>query len=93
MIAIVRARYANGVLTPLEPLELEEGAEVVVSVEGEPAGANGKESIDTHRQSFEERIRITQSAAGGWKGSQDPEELKRNIYDARLAGSREPVDP
>ncbi len=32
MIANVRARYANGVLTPLEPLDLEEGAEVVVSV-------------------------------------------------------------
>ena len=33
MIANVRARYANGVLTPLEPLDLEDGAEVNVSVE------------------------------------------------------------
>ena len=33
MIANVRARYANGVLTPLEPLDLEDGAEVSVSVE------------------------------------------------------------
>ena len=32
MIANVRARYANGVLTPLEPLELEDGAEVAVSI-------------------------------------------------------------
>ena len=32
MIANVRARYANGVLTPLEPLDLEEGAEVTVSL-------------------------------------------------------------
>ena len=37
MIANVKARYANGVLTPLEPLDLEEGAEVTVSVEGSPA--------------------------------------------------------
>ena len=38
MITNVKARYANGVLTPLEPLDLEEGAEVTVSVEGSPAG-------------------------------------------------------
>ena len=31
MKASVRARFANGVLTPLEPLDLEEGAEVTVS--------------------------------------------------------------
>ena len=30
----VRARYAEGVLTPLEPLELQDGCEVVVSVDG-----------------------------------------------------------
>ena len=33
MIASVRARYANGILTLLEPLDLEEGKEVVVSIE------------------------------------------------------------
>ena len=38
MITNVKARYANGVLTPLEPLDLEEGAEVTVSVEGSPTG-------------------------------------------------------
>ena len=32
MIAKLRARYANGVLTPLEPLDLEEGREVMVSI-------------------------------------------------------------
>ena len=31
-MATVRARYENGVLTPLEPLDLEEGKEVEVSV-------------------------------------------------------------
>ena len=40
MIVNVKARYANGVLTPLEPLDLEEGTEVTVSVEGAPAGAS-----------------------------------------------------
>ena len=47
----VKARYANGVLTPLEPLSLEEGAEVVVTVEASPfeppsePPAEGHESI------------------------------------------------
>ena len=41
-MSTVRARYGNGVLTPLEPLDLEEGAEVVVSVEGPGVEAQGK---------------------------------------------------
>ena len=45
MIASVKARYANGVLTPLEPLDLEEGKEVVVSIEDATPQAKGKESI------------------------------------------------
>ena len=36
MISKIRARYVNGQLTPLEPLDLEEGAEVMVSVEEAP---------------------------------------------------------
>ena len=45
MIASVKARYSNGALVPLEPLDLEEGKEVVVSVEDATPQANGKESI------------------------------------------------
>lgn len=33
MIANVKARYSNGVFTPLEPLDLEEGKEVVLVIE------------------------------------------------------------
>lgn len=36
MIVNVKARFSNGVLTPLEPLDLEEGKEVVVSIEDAP---------------------------------------------------------
>ncbi len=40
MGASVKARYAGGVLTPLEPLDLEEGEEVRLSIEGsQPSGA------------------------------------------------------
>ncbi len=33
MVTSVRARYAKGVFTPLEPLEFEEGKEVKLSIE------------------------------------------------------------
>ena len=39
-MSTVRAKYANGVLTPLEPLDLEEGAEVTILVEGTPGGVS-----------------------------------------------------
>ncbi|MCY4575941.1 MAG: antitoxin family protein [Chloroflexi bacterium] len=39
-MATIRARYEKGVLTPLEPLDLEEGKEVVVSVEDVAAGTD-----------------------------------------------------
>ncbi len=33
MTTNVKARFSNGVLTPLEPLNLKEGEEVMVSIE------------------------------------------------------------
>ena len=36
----VKARYTNGALVPLEPLDLEEGQEVTVSVDATSAGAS-----------------------------------------------------
>ena len=60
----VRARYENGVLTPLEPLDLAEGAEVMVSVEGarveaaeaKPAAKQGLaaivEMVDKMREAY-----------------------------------------
>jgi len=44
MIANIKARYPKGVLTPLEPLDLEEGKEVVVSIE-DPPPARGLAAI------------------------------------------------
>ena len=48
MNAVVRARYANGVLTPLEPLDLEEGVEVTVSVQD--AAAESTEDAPAPKQ-------------------------------------------
>lgn len=36
MITNVKAKYSNGALVPMEPLDLEEGDEVMVSVEDPP---------------------------------------------------------
>ena len=44
-MATVRARSEKGVLTPLEPLDLEEGKEVVVSVEDASPPPKGLASI------------------------------------------------
>ena len=35
MATTVKATYANGVLTPLEPLDIEEGKEVTLSIDGD----------------------------------------------------------
>jgi predicted DNA-binding antitoxin AbrB/MazE fold protein len=75
MIAKVKARFSDGVLTPLEPLNLEEGKEVTVSIEDTPPP--------------DRTIRALRATAGAWRGSHDPEDLKQMLYEARLTGSRE----
>jgi predicted DNA-binding antitoxin AbrB/MazE fold protein len=77
----VKARYTNGVLEPEEPLGLEEGCEVEVTVE------------EASSLTQEERLERMRSAAGSWKGHSDPEELKRMISEGRRVGSREPPNP
>ena len=39
MITNVKARYSKGVLVPLEPLDLEEGEEILVTVEEKTYGS------------------------------------------------------
>ena len=75
----IRARYSKGVLEPLEELDLEEGAEVSVSIEETPSPKHDPEAM--------------RAGAGGWVGQHDPEELKRMIYEARITGSREAPAP
>ena len=75
----VRAKYSRGLLEPLEELDLEEGAEVSLSIETEP--------------SQERRLDALRRSAGGWKGHHDdPDELVRMLYESRITGSREPPD-
>ena len=77
MKTVVKARYRKGAIMPLEPLDIEEGASLRVSVE-----------VESDASRAERGLQALRAAAGGWKGSHDPDELIRNIYEARLAGSR-----
>lgn len=45
MITNIRARFSEGMLRPLEPLDLEEGVEVTVSIEDGQTSASESESI------------------------------------------------
>ena len=71
MRTTIRVRYSDGVLVPLESLEMEEGNEFFVSFD------------DKEFLSKKERRARFKAAAGGWKGTIDAEELKRKIYASR----------
>ena len=77
----VKARFTNGALMPLEPVELGEGAEVTLTIDDKP------------QLTAEERIERFMAAAGGWEGLHDPDEFKRMIYQARIDGSRHTPKP
>ena len=63
MNANVKARFSNGVLTPLEPLDLEEGEEVMVSIEDASQAppskgfADGGSLASLGQSIYEQRIR------------------------------------
>ena len=72
----VQAKYADGVLTPALPLDIEEGSEVTLWVEV------------VNKLSLEERIEITKSSAGAWAGNSEYwEKMERKIYESRAGTS------
>lgn len=73
----IKARYTNGVIEPLEKVELNEGEEFTLTIVRLP-------EINEDRDAFSE-------SRGGWKGLIDCEELKRNIYADRLIRTRPEV--
>jgi predicted DNA-binding antitoxin AbrB/MazE fold protein len=73
MAGTIRARFANGVLEPLERLDVPEGEVLTITIIRLPAGEAGSG---------------LERSAGGWKGLIDAEELKRNIYADRLISTR-----
>ncbi len=61
-MATVRARFEKGVLTPLEPLNLEEGKEVVVSVEESPTLMSGSPKNSRGLPGIVERVKELQKS-------------------------------
>ena len=77
MKTTVRATYSNGAIVPLEPLDIQEGAHLSVSID-----------VETRASRAERGLKALMETAGGWKDTRDADELIRDIYEARLAGSR-----
>ena len=73
MATTFKARFSNGVLKPLESLDLREGEEVTVTVRSAPTATDDD---------------WLEKTAGGWVGLIDGEKLKREIYESRLVSSR-----
>ena len=69
MIQKLKATYTDGVFKPTERVDLDDGAEVVISV------SDGRDS--------ESDFKGLASTAGGWKDTIDCEQLLRDIYDSR----------
>ena len=74
----IKARYINGVLKPMDTLDIEEGAEVSLTVtEVKPTGKQPTR-------------KLSGLAFGAWKGI-NAEELKKHIYESRSQPSNRPV--
>jgi predicted DNA-binding antitoxin AbrB/MazE fold protein len=73
MAGTIRARFANGVLEPLERLDVLEGEVLTITIMRLPVNEGGGG---------------LERSAGGWKGLIDAEELKRHIYADRPMSTR-----
>ncbi len=62
MSKVIRVRYENGVLKPLEPLELEEGEEVLVTVKRDVRKVLRKYRGILGRSSIKELLEIEEEA-------------------------------
>ena len=83
MISRMKARYSKGVIVPMEALDLEEGAELLIDVSVAP------------RRSDKERMKRTMSAAGGWKGEREssPPTLDDAFDEIRKSLAHIPKEP
>ena len=76
-MATIKARFKNGIIEPLENLELEEGEEITLNI-------IRLSNTDKDEDAFER-------SRGSWKGLIDCEELKKDIYESRLINTRPEV--
>ncbi|MXZ92454.1 MAG: hypothetical protein F4W95_04380 [Chloroflexi bacterium] len=79
MLKTIKARCVNGALVPLEPVELIEGDEYLMTLDALPV------------PSSTDGARPGPSTAGAWQDEDEYwEATKRMLYEARSAGSRFP---
>ena len=77
MLKTIKARCVNGALVPLEPVELREGDEYLLTLGALPV------------PSSPEGARPGPSTAGAWQNDDEYwEETQRMLYEARRLGSR-----
>ncbi|MYD54837.1 MAG: DUF104 domain-containing protein [Chloroflexi bacterium] len=73
----VRARYRNGVLEPLEAVDLSEDQEVLLTLDDEQQAPSDQDSLS--------------KSAGVWADMfEDPEQFIKDVYQARIDGTRPP---
>ena len=75
MLQQTTATYSEGVLKPAAPLDLQEGAQVKLTVESEPP------------RSLEERRAALRETGGAWKDTIDCDKLIEDIYASRAVVS------
>ncbi len=78
MVKLVRVRYCRGVLEPLEPLGLEEGAELTVMLSTPETAPTTSHTIA--------------ATAGAWASLLDCETFEQELYADRLLQTRSEVD-
>jgi len=75
--ATIRARFKNGIIEPLENVELKDGEEIVLTIVRQTEIREGQDAFKESR--------------GGWKGLIDCEKLKKDIYESRSIQTRPEV--
>lgn len=70
----IRAKFSNGVIRPLETINLAEDREIAITILEVPIPFNQKDGLE--------------ASSGGWKGLIDAEKLKHDIYADRLISTR-----
>jgi predicted DNA-binding antitoxin AbrB/MazE fold protein len=71
MLNTIKAKYKNGIFEPLEKVNLKDGTEVNLIIDG-----------DSEELSEEEKDQLFLSSAGGWKDIVD-EKILDEIYEQR----------
>jgi predicted DNA-binding antitoxin AbrB/MazE fold protein len=77
MSKTIKARFHEGRFEPLEPLDLEEGSEVLITVAEPEAAAPAFDPIA--------------ATSGAWKDLLDCEQFERDVYESRLIQTRPEV--